>query len=219
MKIIFVLSCSLISFLQSFAQINLELKYQLDSIQQLDSEIRMEVTKILNNQQYQDSVLRLNNSTLQDYVHVMLTRQEVFDQSNLRFVDSVITVHGYPGATLVGSPTNEVAWYVVQHSDQIEKHFELIKDAGKASEIPMYLVAKMQDRLLINQGKKQLYGTQASCEPNSDGEVICSLHPIKNHLFVNARRRNAGFDTTVDENAALLGVKVQSRKTHKDTLK
>ena len=212
MKIIFVLSCSLISFLQSFAQIKLELKHQLDSIQQLDSEIRIEVTKVLNNQQYQDSVLGVNNSTLQDYVHVMLTRQEVFDQSNLRFVDSVISLYGYPGATLVGSPTNEVAWYIIQHSEQIEKYFELIKDAGKASEIPLFLVAKMHDRLLINQGKKQLYGTQVSCKPNSDGEVICSLHLIKNHLFVNARRRKAGFDTTVEENATLLGAKMIYRK-------
>src|SRR6476620_8823033 len=103
---------------------------------------------------------------------------------------------------MVGEPTNEVAWYVIQHSDKIARYFEIIKKAGQNKEIPYRLVAMMQDRLLVEQNKKQLYGTQiARRKIGNDKEESVFVWPVKNPCFANRRRRKAGFDTTIEQNA------------------
>lgn len=67
----------------------------------------------------------------------------------------------------------------------------------------------MQDRLMTQQRKPQLYGTQAVCYPLRDTasrEPECFVWPIAYPKQVNQRRKKAGFSTTVEENAKRLDV-------------
>ena len=64
--------------------------------------------------------------------------QRTIDLSNLLFIETVFKKYGYPGKTLVDTPTNEVAWYVIQHSEKIPQYFEMIKKAGIKKRTPLY---------------------------------------------------------------------------------
>ena len=66
----------------------------------------------------------------------------------------------------------------------------------------------MQDRMLMDQGKEQIYGTQVfGRKIEATGEWFYFVWPIKNPKTVNKIRKKAGFDNTVEENAENLDVK------------
>lgn len=62
--------------------------------------------------------------------------------------------------------------------------------------------AMMEDRLLMYQGKKQVYGTQATSTVGKDGSM--AIWPIEDPEKVNERRKAAGFTNTIEENAQRL---------------
>ncbi|NIJ54565.1 DUF6624 domain-containing protein [Dyadobacter arcticus] len=183
-------------------QINNQLKAELDSIYHVDQLYR----DILDNPPKKDSLAKVHNLSGQEVDQRIFDKMTEIDHSNIKRVKKIIEQYGYPGTKLVGSPTNEAAWYVIQHSEDISEYFPLIEKAGKSKELPFDLVAMMQDRLLMGQGKEQLYGTQVRCE-NSE----CYVWPIANPTQVNQRRKQAGFKTTVEQNAKRLGVAYKIR--------
>lgn len=120
--------------------------------------------------------------------------QVVIDSSNLNYIEKLLNSVGYPGKSMVGEPTNTVAFYVLQHSNKIDKYLPIIKKAGEKGEIPMTLVAMMEDRYLMNEGKPQIYGTQGRMEDDTR-----FIWPIENPESVNERRKKAGFETSIEE--------------------
>ena len=133
------------------------------------------------------------------------------DSSNLIKVESIIKKYGYPGKSLVGEPTNTAVFLVVQHSSKIAKYYPLIEEAGKNKEIPFTDVAMMLDRKLTEARKPQIYGTQLEGKSITNKQTgkkhqIIYVLPIKNAKEVNSRRRKAGFETTVEENARRFGI-------------
>ena len=76
---------------------------------------------------------------------------------------------------------------------------------GKKNELPKTLVAMMEDRLLVQEGKEQIYGTQGSGFNTKNGWTMI-IHPIKNPEKVNKLRKKVGFTETVEENAKRLGI-------------
>lgn len=128
-----------------------------------------------------------------------------YDSINIKKIDKIISKYGYPGKSLVGEPENTSAFYVIQHSNKIKNYFPLIKKAGKKNELPKTLVAMMEDRLLVQQGKEQIYGTQGSGFNTKNGWTMI-IHPIKNPEKVNKLRKKVGFTETVEENAKRLGI-------------
>jgi hypothetical protein len=83
------------------------------------------------------------------------------DSSNVKRVVVIIKQYGYPGKTLVGEPTNEAVFYVLQHSTVIDKYLPLIEKAVKEKQLPFHLYAMMKDRSLMYNKKEQIWGTQA----------------------------------------------------------
>jgi len=75
-----------------------------------------------------------------------------------------------------------------------------MKEAGKKDEIPFRMVAMMEDRYLMDQGKEQIYGTQGSMMIGS----YPMIWPIKDPETVNERRREAGFSMDIEEYARRL---------------
>ena len=120
--------------------------------------------------------------------------QAIIDSTNLIYVQRIVKTRGYPGKSMVGEPTNLVAWSVLQHSENLGSYLPIIKKAGSEGEIPMHLVATMEDRYLMNEGKPQVYGTQARIHGNQ-----MFIWPIEDPENVNERRREAGFESTIEE--------------------
>lgn len=153
---------------------NLELKRSLDSIMLLDQKYR--------------SSLNMDTWRL----------QMELDSSNLKYIEKVISENGYPGKSMVGDKTGNVAWYVIQHSNKIEKYLDLVKEAADKSEIPFRLYAMMLDRHLMYNNKPQIYGTQGSSYFIGSPREVNFIWPIENPDSVNILRKEV-FGNTVEE--------------------
>lgn len=200
----------------SQTKFNANLKKELDSIYKIDQIFREYIDNSTTQQRKLEIAREYKKRDLNNIWGII---KEV-DSLNLKRIEQLIKQHGYVGKTLVGEPTNEAMWYVIQHSDKIEKYFRLIKEAGRKNEIPKTLVAKMEDRLLVSKGKEQKYGTQAAgrliknADPSKD-QYFLYIIPIKNPDGVNKRRKEKGFDTTIEENAKNFGI-IYKEYTYKD---
>ncbi|MGY3088649.1 hypothetical protein ACVWYF_001689 [Hymenobacter sp. UYAg731] len=191
-------------------RLNAALKHELDSIYVLDQHYR-ELISAASTPRGVDSVARQMGITGPELSNYLIGKMLMTDSSNMRCVARIIRQHGYPGRALVGTPANEAAFYVIQHSNAIPRYLPLVKQAAETGELPFRLYAMMLDRQLMYEGKEQVYGTQgrfftipnpATGQPQS----VKIIWPIKDAAGVNARRRKAGFDQTVEENAQRLGI-------------
>jgi uncharacterized membrane protein YphA (DoxX/SURF4 family) len=170
-----------------------QLKSQLDSIKELDQRYRS-----LMGLGPTDLKIKAEEMGLEEdeYSGDLWSRQRAIDQSNMDFMENIFNTKGYPGRTMVGEQTSTTGWYVLQHSDKIPKYFPIIKKAGEEGELPYRFVAMMEDRLLMQEGKPQIYGTQGKSYDDARGSFIW---PIENPESVNERRMEAGFTSTIEE--------------------
>ncbi|KIC65189.1 DUF6624 domain-containing protein [Chryseobacterium taiwanense] len=205
MRKMFLLLFTLSTFLINAQQkVNETLKKELDEIMKVDQGYRMlfdsEITP-----EKREKLLKDLNIDKEEFEKKNWQLVAEHDSLNMQKIENIISKYGYPGKTLVGEPTNQAAWYVIQHSTKIGKYLPLIKEAGKKKEIPFTWVAMMEDRYLMNENKEQIYGTQGKGEMTKDKDgkqlFINFVWPVKDPKNVNKRRKEAGFDSTVEENA------------------
>jgi len=172
----------------------------------LDQKYREALMLMMTDTSKTDSLAKTLNITRKNLNDELWKRQLSIDSANVEFVENIFQRYGYPGKSLVGTPTNETAWYVIQHSFKISKYLNLMKDAAKKNEISFRLVAMMEDRYLMNEGKEQIYGTQGTSRLLKNGKKENIIWPIQNPEQVNQRRKQAGFDQTVEDNAKRPGI-------------
>lgn len=209
MKFLFYFGLLLLT-VPAFAQtkINPRLKHELDSLYREDQRYR-ELFIYLNNGKADsvETALRIPKGQLFGYAYTRMTKS---DSSTLPRVKALLQQYGYPGKSLVGVPTNEAAWHVIQHSPSITAYLPMIRAAAEKGELPYWRYAQMLDRQLVQEGKEQLYGTQGSFFTITDKstgkqETVSFIWPIKDPAHVNARRKKAGFTTTIEEGSKQLG--------------
>lgn len=211
MKLACIVAIFLTITFNSFSQnINTRLKKELDSIYVLDQKYR-ELMQIKQNPKKADSLAKLYRVTTDELSDHLWKRQNDADETNMERVEAIVKQYGYPGESLVGSPTNEAVFYVIQHSEKIDQYLPLVERAAKEKQLPFRLYAMMLDRSLMQNEKEQIYGTQASgfSAINKDtkkAEWTWIIWPIADPANVNKRRKEAGFDQTVEENAKRLQV-------------
>ena len=177
--------------------LDLRMKRHLDSIAILDQKYRRLM-------QAEDPEKRANlgkemGLSEAEYSGDLWQLQNLIDSTNINYIESIFKTKGYPGKSMVGEPTNTVAWSVLQHSNKIGEYLPLVKRAGEEGEIPMNLVAMMEDRYLMNEGKPQIYGTQGRMDDDKN-----YIWPIQDPENVNKRRKEAGFDSSIEEYAKQL---------------
>jgi hypothetical protein len=194
--------------------INRRLKHELDSIYVLDQLYRVILMDPTKSRQ-RDSVVRARHLPA-DHPNVALIQLlGQTDSSNLRRVRVLIARYGYPGKTLVGTPTNVAAFYVIQHSTHIPQYLPLIEQAAARGELPFVEYAKMLDRHLMNEQKAQRYGSggkgyRVLNPATGQVEQKYFVWPVQDPAHVNERRRKAGFDETVEAFAKRIGCEYQA---------
>ncbi|MBS7255576.1 DUF6624 domain-containing protein [Flavobacterium branchiicola] len=206
---IFFISC--FSALNAQSKINEGLKAELDSIMKSDQILREYVNFDTSESRKKEIVKELGRENDPNFRKGIWLEMQKQDSLNLIKIEEIIKLHGYPGKTLVGEPTNISAWYVIQHSSKIGNYLPMIEKEAKKGEIPFTNFATMQDRYLTQQGKEQLYGTQGqgkqiTNKQTGKKEFFSYVSPIQNPEKVNERRKKAGFKTTVEENAKDMGM-------------
>jgi hypothetical protein len=203
------LTCG-VSFAKAQTKLNLSLKYELDSMYVLDQKYR-ELVSIKLDSNKVDSLTKFYGVSKRGLSDHLWKLQSLTDSSNVKTVEELIKQYGYPGNSLVGKPTNEAAFFVLQHSTVIDKYLPSIEKAAKENELPFYLYAMMKDRSLMYNNKEQIWGTQAKGMNviNKDTDKpkwTFFIWPIADPANVNKRRKRAGFPQTVEENAKRLGI-------------
>jgi tetratricopeptide (TPR) repeat protein len=129
---------------------------------------------------------------------------ERIDTENTAWLKDVVDKHGWPGKSLVGEQSAQAAWLLVQHADRDpafqRRCLDLIVAAHKKGETTGQQVAYLTDRVLLKEGKKQLYGTQFS---TINGEL--KPQPIEDEANVDVRRKEMGLGTLADYAKSMRG--------------
>ncbi|WP_347372952.1 BT_3928 family protein [Aequorivita sp. Q41] len=181
-------------------KLDLSLKQRLDSIAVLDQKYRsLMQTRSLEERKKLGEKMGLSEA---EYSGDLVGMQSVLDSVNMIFVEKYLREKGYPGKSVVGEESSLVAWNVLQHNpEKIPLFLPLVKKAAAANEIPKTSAAMMEDRYLMMEGKLQIYGTQGMTFDDERGSFIW---PIENAETVNQRRKEAGFDETIEAYSKIL---------------
>lgn len=130
------------------------------------------------------------------------------DRANTAFLENFVEDRGWPAAELYGEEISQAAWLITQHSDRNigfqRRALELLQAELTGPFADKSGFAYLFDRVAINSGRPQRYGTQIRCE---EGAVVpkpledvarldilrdaMELGPIEDYLasFVHCARR------------------------------
>jgi hypothetical protein len=120
-------------------------------------------------------------------------RMRAIDQDNITRMRELLKQYGWPGPELIGNDGTLAAWLLVQHSDLDLQSLALpfVHDAFLAKKLPGACYALLQDRVLVGNGKPQVYGSQA--KPfNEWKNHTPALEPIDDEANVDKRRAEVG---------------------------
>ncbi|MDD5656595.1 MAG: hypothetical protein PHF00_05000 [Elusimicrobia bacterium] len=119
------------------------------------------------------------------------SRMEMIDATNTARMREIIHERGWPGKTLVGHDGDTAAFLLVQHADR-DHSFQkevlpLLAQAYKSGETSGEHLALLTDRILVGEGKKQRYGSQAKI---AEGQIM--VDPVEDESNLDKRRAELG---------------------------
>ena len=112
------------------------------------------------------------------------------DKDNTARLGKIVARHGWPTYTLVGKDGAQAAWLLAQHADLSPKFQRKCLDLMASlprDEVSRKNVAYLTDRVLLAEGKKQVYGTQVTL---TNGK--CKPRPLEDEANVDKRRAEVG---------------------------
>ncbi len=115
----------------------------------------------------------------------------IVTRNNIKQLDSIVNQYGWPKKSEFGETASSSAFLIVQHSDSsyLEKYLPLVEANCKINEANWADYAYMKDRLLMDQQKSQLYGTQLISNGRLGGLYLYQLSDPEN---VDKRRFSMG---------------------------
>lgn len=123
--------------------------------------------------------------------HELAAQLEAADASNRGWLRTIVDAHGWPPASRVGREGASQAWLLAQHADGDvdfqERCLGLMRVAVAAGEADPKDLAYLEDRVAVNRGRAQVYGTQFH---EVDGELV--PQPIEDPARVDERRAAVG---------------------------
>jgi hypothetical protein len=115
-------------------------------------------------------------------------------KENYADITSLIATYGWPTYAMVGQLAADAPLLVINHheSEEVRKKFlPLIKKSCEDREGSCMEYAKIQDRILVNEGKLQIYGMQFRYNEQRNLEPF----PIANPQYVDQRRETIGLES------------------------
>jgi hypothetical protein len=132
------------------------------------------------------------------------------DVCNTERMKEILKQNGWPGISLVDAEGAEGAWLLLQHADhdiEFQKQgLALLQQAVKKSEAEKWHEAYLTDRVRINSGESQIFGTQFY--KDKDGKFV--PRPIQDLEGIEVRRKEFGL--------GLFSEYVQQMQKHKKSV-
>ncbi len=118
--------------------------------------------------------------------------------SNQKRIKEIFDKYGFIGFDLAGKDGANNFWLIVQHSDhnpdfqkKVLDKMKIEVDKGNADPSNYGLLV---DRVRINTGQKQIYGTQVTY--NDSGQAYCKN--LEDSLYVDIKRKSIGLEPLID---------------------
>lgn len=119
------------------------------------------------------------------------------DAERVARLQDVIDEQGWPTVSLVGAEAASAAWLIAQHADHDvefqEFALDLLRRAAADGEASQIDLAYLEDRVAVNRGQPQTYGTQMECV---DG--VAAARPLVNPATVDRSRAEVGLGPLAD---------------------
>ena len=119
------------------------------------------------------------------------------DKENTDRLSELLETHGWLNISLVGCDGTDAAWLIAQHADSqimVQKlALERLEQAFAKGQAMPYQLAYLTDRVRVNWGRKQVYGTQTEIV---NGKAVPK--PLENPEVVDKRRAAVGLTPLAD---------------------
>ncbi len=157
------------------------------------------------------SALLDSTATSEDYDRLFESVERRWE-INKNKLDSIITIHGWPGNRLVGEDGAKISWAIPQHHPDVffkEDCLLLIKKAVEEKDMDPNHYAELKDRIARDTWQKQTYGASMGQQ---------APYPIKDAAYVNKRRFDIGLVEPVEVYAYYHGITYESPTEEKARL-
>ena len=116
------------------------------------------------------------------------------DSTNLVTVKRILDTYGWPSG--LSEDANNAIFLVIDHSDleTMNKYLGVFQDAASRGILPMQDLVTLEDRILMDSGNPQFYGTQ-SRQISKEGKSQIYIWPVDNPDKLNGRRASVGLST------------------------
>ncbi|WP_339155074.1 DUF6624 domain-containing protein [Actinomadura luteofluorescens] len=124
------------------------------------------------------------------------------DRRNTSWLARAVRRDGWPGVAAVGAEAAHAAWLLAQHADRrphLQRGFlEALRGAVEAGDADRRDLAYLEDRVRVNAGRPQLFGTQYGTAGGVFGP-----QPIEDPDGLGERRAEAGLPPMAEQDARM----------------
>ncbi|SMO68866.1 DUF6624 domain-containing protein [Solitalea koreensis] len=184
--------------LRAEANYDKPLKAMLDSIYDMDQSFKNKIATIRENYGYNSAVER-------DLTKIANSR----DLESIRKVTKLIETYGWLGPNIVGKKGSEAIFntMIKAHPNLIRKCMPDILKAVKVNIASPAQLAMFEDKLAVDMGQRQKYGSQVNYDEHGEWKVA----PIEDEKNVDKRRAQVGLPA-LTEYLKTYGIQYQSYK-------
>ena len=178
------LPCSVVAQEATKARLDV-LRVELEAMRETDQAQRLQMTKV-GNEHGQNS----------PEMAALWAKQTASDEHNIKRLVEIIAEIGWPKRTAVGDRAASAAFLILQHSDisYQKKYLSLAREAAAAGEMHPSSLALLEDRILLREGQKQIYGSQVMRNAAGQWEARDLADPEN----VDKRRASVGLPPLAD---------------------
>jgi hypothetical protein len=171
---------------KSEANLNKPLVSELDNILDEDQKYRQQMDEVEKKYGWESNEMK-----------ALWKKASQADSINLIKVKTILDKYGWLGPDVIGVQGNSTLFLVIQHSDQKtqEKYLPMMKEAVKNKKAYGNDLALLEDRVLLGQGKRQIYGSQIGRDPETQTYYVSPLEDPDN---VDKRRAKVGLGPLAD---------------------
>ena len=148
-----------------------------------------------------EAMLKIDLSTLspeqeQAANRAMWQAQNDADEANLDALLAMLPPEGWFLKSRYGEGPSQTAFLIIQHSnlEQWRRFVPVLEPLVAAGEVDGTQFGLMYDRLAVNEGRPQRYGTQVTCK---NGRWVIDYDNLEDPANADHRRAEAGFPHTL----------------------
>lgn len=165
---------------------NVELIATLDSVFKDDQVLRLRMGDIEKQHGFESEEMR-------ELIDDMIVK----DSINLKKNENILDNYGWLGPDVIGDNGSITIFLVIQHSDSVtrKKYLPMMSEAVNKGYANASALALLEDRIALEQGDCQIYGSQIAFDKKSNKYYV---QLIKNPQNVDIRRKKVGLQPIKD---------------------